>query len=486
VHDIIDLEERGIPGVFVATSVFRDGAEHQARALGADPASVYVAHPIQDRTDAEIDALADAAFDAVVAALVDAGGPLAAHPEPVPEAEPSFHGIDPTAPDAEREADPFPALHHLRRVAPVNQTPMGVWRLTRYDDCVRLLRGVRCGVRHLDGTYPRRREQGPEGGGDFMLLVDPPRHTRLRKLVSKAFTPRAAERWRPRAEAIATDLLDRALAGGTLDVIRDLALPLPSTLICEMLGVPLADRERFTEWTADATHALAGSLAPAPVRERALAAATALAGYFDERIAERRGSLTDDLLSLLIRAEEEGDTLTPTELVVQSIGLLIAGFETTIGLIGNGAAALARHPAEQAKLRDRPALVPNGVEECLRYEGPISLTQRVLHEDAVFGGRTIPADTEVWASLWGANRDPARFPDPDRFDVERRDAREHLAFGGGAHLCLGAHLARMEGQVALGALVARTRDFALVSDRIEWGPSLFRVPARLPLAFARA
>jgi cytochrome P450 len=399
-----------------------------------------------------------------------------------PERDPSFHGIDPTsARDLDRYADPFPSIHYLRRVAPVNEMPIGTWRLSRYADCVRLLRGVRCGVRHLDGRYPRRSEEGGVGPAEFMLQQDPPNHTRLRNLVSRAFTPRAAERWRPRAREIARGCLSRAFERGKVDVIADLALPVPSTLICEMLGVPVADRDGFTQWTADATHGLAGTMAPPERQQRAMQAAISLAGYFDALIAERRKRLTDDLLSLLIRAEEEGDRLTPSELVVQSIGLLIAGFETTIGLIGNGAAALARHPAEQAKLRARPELVANAVEECLRYEGPIGMTLRVLHEDAVFGGRTIPKDTEVWAMLWGANRDPERFPDPDRFDIERPDARDHLAFGGGAHLCLGAHLARMEGQVALGELVARTREFALVSDEIEWGASLFRVPARLPL-----
>ena len=408
---------------------------------------------------------------------------MAMHAAPASERDPSYHGIDPNTHDIERYNDPFPSIHALRTVAPVNETPMGLWRLSRHEDCVRLLRGVRCGVRHLDGTYPRRAEEGASGPSEFMLQQDPPRHTRLRKLVSKAFTPRAAESWRPRAQAIAVELLDRALERGGMDVIAELALPVPSLLICEMLGVPSADRDRFTTWTAQATHALAGKMAPPEVRERAQAAAMALGGYFTVLIEERRKSKTDDLLSELIRAEEEGDRLTHSELVVQSIGLLIAGFETTIGLIGNGVAALARHPGEAEKLRARPELVPNGVEECLRYEGPIGMTLRVLHEDAIFGGRTIPSDTEVWAMLWGANRDPAVFPDPDRFDVERANAREHLAFGGGAHLCLGAHLARMEAQVAIGTLVARARDIALVDDRIEWGASLFRVPARLPVTF---
>jgi hypothetical protein len=401
------------------------------------------------------------------------------------ERDPSFHGIDPRERDGLRYDDPFPSLHHLRRVAPVNETPLGTWRLSRHADCVRLLRGVRCGVRHLDGTLPRDRA-ATGGPGEFMLEQDPPNHTRLRKLVSKAFTPRAAERWRPRAKAIADECLERAFARGKLDVIADLALPVPSTLICEMLGVPVADRDRFTGWTADATHALAGVMAPPDVRARAEAAAIGLAGYFNELIEDRRKHKTNDLLSVLIRAEEEGDRLSHTELVVQSIGLLIAGFETTIGLIGLGAANLSRHPGEQAKWRARPELAANAVEECLRYEGPIGATRRVLHEDAVFGGRTIPKDTEVWAMLWGANRDPALFPEPDRFDVERSNAREHLAFGGGTHLCLGANLARMEAQVALGALLARTRGFALASERIEWGASLFRVPARLPLEYRAA
>jgi len=393
--------------------------------------------------------------------------------------EPSWHGLAPTLRDLPDFDDPYPALHALRRVAPVNPTPLGVVRLSRYADCVRLLREVQCGVRRLDGTLPRRAEGSPPP--EFMLQQDPPAHTRLRKLVSKAFTPRAVEAWRPRARALAGGLVDAALAAGEADLIAGLALPVPSTLICEMLGVPVADRDRFTGWTADATHGLLGELATPEVQQRSAAGALSLAGYFNELIAERRGRLGDDLLSELIRAEEAGDRLTPNELLVQAIGLLIAGFETTIGLIGNGAAVLARHPGEVAKLRARPELLPNAVEECLRYEGPIGMTIRILHEEATFGGLRFAPDTECWPMLWAANRDPERFPDPDRFDVERANAREHLAFGGGTHLCLGAHLARMEAQEALGALVSRARKLELACDKIEWGASLFRVPGRLPM-----
>lgn len=400
--------------------------------------------------------------------------------------DPGWHGIDPTRRDGDGRDDPFPALHHLRRVAPVNETPLGFFRLSRHADCVRLLREVPCGVRRRDGVRLTARGTPTDEGGTFMLMQDPPAHTRLRKLVSKAFTPRATERWRLRAEEIAAGLVDRALEAGSMDVIAGLALPLPATLICEMLGVPVEDRGRFTAWTADATHVLAGDMASPEERARAEAGASSLARYFEDLLAERRTRLGDDLLSVLVRAEEDGDRLSPNELLVQSIGLLVAGFETTIGLIGNGVHLLLRHPGALATLRERPELVPNAVEECLRLEGPVPATLRVLHADAEFGGRRIPADTLVWALLWAANRDPAVFPRPDRLDLERPNAREHLAFGGGTHLCLGAHLARMEAQVAFAALARRTRRLELAAESVAWGPSLFRVPAALPVRLVAA
>jgi cytochrome P450 len=395
------------------------------------------------------------------------------------EAEPSWHGYDPTAPDADRYDDPFPHLARMRRDWPVNETPAGLWRFFRWADCVRVLKELPCGVRRADGTATGMAMGGAgPSGGQFMLQQDPPNHTRLRKLVSKAFTPRAVERWRPRVREVVAGLLEPALDAGRFDLVAGLAHPLPSQLICEMLGVPAADRARFTEWTAVSTHLLRGVFLAGEERVRVEAAAGELATYFQGLIAERRGRLGDDLLSVLIRAEEEGDRLTPEELLIQSIGLLVAGFETTVGLIGLGAKNLIDHPAELAKLRARPSLAPSAVEECLRYESPVGMTTRVLHADAVFEGRSIPKDTTVWLSIWSSNRDPARFPDPERFDVERRD-NEHLGFGGGTHLCLGAHLARMEAQEALGALAARTKELTRRPGRIEWGPSLFRVPARL-------
>jgi cytochrome P450 len=352
---------------------------------------------------------------------------------------------------------------------------------------VRLLREVKCGVRFADGR-PAIGASPPGftgGPGEFMLQQDPPVHTRLRRLVSKAFTPRAVEALRERVRANVASLLDAALARGEMDVIADLALPVPSTVICEMMGVPLEDRLRFTSWTGDATHLLAAEFAPADVVQRGLESAGNLALYFQQLIETRRGKHSDDLLSELIRAEESGDRLSPSELLVQSIGLLIAGFETTIGLIGNGVYQLVRHPGELARLRREPGLARIAVDECLRFDGPIGATLRILHEEAEFGGIPLPRDARVMVMLDAADRDPAKFPDPDRFDVGR-SPNEHLAFGGGAHLCLGAHLARMEAQEAIGALATRTREIELLKETRSWGRSLFRVPGELPVRLSPA
>lgn len=386
-------------------------------------------------------------------------------------------GVDMVAP--EFRDDPYPFLRRLREHDPVNETPLGIYRLTRYRDVVRMLKEVPSGVRMADGTvYGGLNLEG--GPGEFLLRRDPPDHTRLRKLMSHAFRPRAVARLRAHVEDLVDRLVDEAAERGEMDVIADLALPVPSTVICEMMGVPLADRASFTGWTAAATHLLAASLIPQEARDRGIEAALALAGYFSALIEERRSNLGEDILSDLIRAEEAGDRLSSTELLSQSIGLLIAGFETTIGLIGNGIRAFLSNPDQWARLRAEPGLVDRVVEECLRYDGPILLTIRVTREDTAFGDRVIPADKPVMCILSAANRDPEVFPDPDRFDIGRDDA-ENLAFGGGVHFCLGAHLARMEAQSAIGGLARRFARIEPLSDRPEWGPSLFRVLARLPV-----
>jgi cytochrome P450 len=398
-----------------------------------------------------------------------------------PAAADPWRGANPLDPSFRN--DPYPALKRLREIDPVNETPVGIWRLARYADCVSMLRELPSGVRRSDGTLPGVDESNLENQRHFMLQQDPPNHTRLRKLVSRAFTPRAVAQLVPAVESVVAACLDRVAGSRRMDLIADLALPVPSTLICEMLGVPVADRDRFTRWTAEATHGLAAQLASPEVLERALNAGLSLAGYFEELIAERRRALGDDILSGMIRAEEAGDRLSHAELVSQSIGLLIAGFETTIGLIGNGIRQLLLHPDQLALLRREPKRIESAVEECLRFDGPIPLTQRIPHADVVFGDKTIPKDSSVLVLLAAANRDPARFPDPDRFDITR-DPNPHIAFGGGAHLCLGMHLARMESRIAIGRLVERFPKLRLESDSVEWGASLFRVPGALPITLA--
>jgi cytochrome P450 len=380
--------------------------------------------------------------------------------------------------------NPYPQLKRLRETEPVNLTPVGFWRLLRHADVQKLLTGVRAGARTTDGRLPG---VDPSLGtqGRFMLQQDPPDHTRLRRLVSHAFTPRALNGWREEIQRVVDQCLDRVADQGAMDVIRDLALPVPSTIICEMLGVQVEDRDRFTQWTAQATFGLAAAILPRAMVEMATAASAALNEYFAKLIAARRADPRDDLLSTLIRAEEQGDKLSFDELMSQSIGLLIAGFETTIGLIGNGIHALIENPSELAKLRARPELASKAVQECLRYDGPIVLTARVLHEDAEFGGTAIPKNSQVWAMLASANRDPEAFADPDRFDLER-DASAHFAFGGGAHFCLGYRLAELEAEAAIATLVRRFSDLRLESRSVEWGASLFRVPGRLPITFRKS
>jgi len=388
----------------------------------------------------------------------------------------SWQGLNPFDRDPAFLSNPYPLLNRAREEFPVCLTKLGDYQIFRHADVVQLLKDTKVGVRTTAGvlpgvdetTIPRR----------FMLQQDPPNHTRLRRLVSRGFTPPAMERLRPHVQSLVRSLLDRVEGQGTMDVIADLARPVPATVICQMLGVPLSDRELFTEWTGQITHLLAPRILSEAQRVRSYEAAGHLIEYFNKLILERKKQLGDDLLSNLIRAEEAGDRLSPEELIVQAIGLLIAGFETTIGLIGNGVRALLMHPGELAKLREKPALIAGAVEECLRFDGPIAGTVRVLHEDVELSGVEIPKDTQVFASIAAAHRDPRVFREPDRFLIER-DHSAHLAFGGGIHFCLGAHLARMEAQTAIGALVIRFPKLALTTETQHWGDSLFRIQSQL-------
>ena len=386
----------------------------------------------------------------------------------------------------EFHADPYPFYRRLREEDPVHQSPLGIWVLTRYDDAVMVLRDPRFGREGLAEIMDARLgvPARPANTRD-MLFRDPPDHTRLRALVSRAFTPRVVEAMRPHIQEIVDGLLDRVADSGRLDVIEDLAYPLPVRVICEMLGVPLADQEVFKDWSADIARSLDASILPAGSEAvtRGQVAGDAIREYFRGLIAGRRKQPRADLLSALIAAEEQGDKLSEPELVATCVLLLIAGHETTVNLIGNGLLALLRHPDQLRVLAADPALIQTGVEELLRFDGPVQRTGRLTMADVEIGGRDIPKGSIVAAVIGAANRDPAHFADPDRLDVTRQENR-HIAFGFGIHFCLGAPLARIEGQVAIGTILRRWPTLKLVSDTPEWRESsVLRGLKTLPVTF---
>jgi cytochrome P450 len=393
----------------------------------------------------------------------------------------SFNPMDP-----EFLADPYPTYHRLRAEDPVHHSPLGFWVLTRYEDVSSVLRDPRFIKEPLAALVAARfGAEVPRGVGLSMLDRDPPDHTRLRSLVSKAFTPRVVEGLRPRIQQIVDGLITRAEAAGSIDVIEEFAYPIPVNVICEMLGVPVADHERFKGWSLDIARGLDSIWLPpdSEVPRRSAAARHAISDYFRGLIAARRAAPRGDLLSALIAAEEAGDKLSEEELLATCILLLIAGHETTVNLIGNGVLALLRHPAELSRLRETPGLITSAVEELLRYDGPVQRTARVASADATIGGRTIPRGDMVMPFIGAADRDPAQFPEPDRLDLSRSDNR-HIAFGWGIHFCLGAPLARVEGQIAIDALVRRLPGLELVNHQPEYRQSLtLRGLKTLPVKF---
>jgi len=393
----------------------------------------------------------------------------------------SFNPMDPAF-----VADPYPTYHRLRAEDPVHHSPLGFWVLTRYEDVSAVLRDPRFIKEPLAALVAARfGADVPRGIGFSMLDRDPPDHTRLRSLVSKAFTPRVVEGLRPRIQQIVDGLIARAQAAGSMDLIEEFAYPIPVNVICEMMGVPVEDHERFKGWSLDIARGLDSILLPpdSDVPRCSAAARHAISDYFRQLIAARRASARGDLLSALIAAEEAGDKLNEEELIATCILLLIAGHETTVNLIGNGVLALLRHPDELRRLRQTPALITSAVEELLRYDGPVQRTARVAGDDVTIGGRTIRKGDMVMPFIGAADRDPAQFPDPDRLDLARSDNR-HIAFGWGIHFCLGAPLARVEGQIAIDTLVRRLPRLALVEEHAEYRHSLtLRGLKTLPVKF---
>jgi cytochrome P450 len=382
-------------------------------------------------------------------------------PDPLPT------GVELTAIDPAFRADPYPALARLRAGEPVHHDRIiNRWVLTRADDVERLLRDRSLSVdprKANEGTFMRIFERFRTFS---MLFQDPPEHTRLRALVSQAFTPRAVERLGPRIREIADTLLDAVAGQGRFDVIDAFAGPLPVIVIAEMLGIDPADRTDFKRWSDAQAMSLNPLLTPAEQAATEQADAE-LGDYLQRVLGERRGAPRDDLISALIAAEEAGDQLTDGEIVTMCELLLAAGNVTTTDLIGNGIWTLLRHPAQLQRLRDDPSLIGNAVEEMLRFESPVMQTGRIPLSDLEIGGCPIRRGESVVMLLAAANRDPGRYPEPHRFDVTRADVQHH-SFGGGAHFCLGAPLARLEARLGIAAFFERFPRVRLADGPFEW------------------
>ena len=398
---------------------------------------------------------------------------------------------DPHSPEFQR--DPYPTYRRLRAEDPVHHRVFDeehVWLLTRYADCEEVLRDPRCSASRFPEDWLRQVAETPDtplaqmarATLGMMLLKDPPDHTRLRTLVNKAFTPRRVEALRDRLQGVVDELLDGVRDRGEMDVIADLAAPLPLIAIAELLGLPREDRAQLKVWSDRFVTFIDGTIRDAGLMEAAVATGE-LREYLSRIVATRREAPRDDLISGLISAHEAGDRLTEDELYSTITLLLAAGHETTTNLIGNGLLALLQHRDQLGKLRASPDLIRSAVEELLRFDSPVQMTSRVPTEDIVIAGKTILKGQEINTSIGGSNRDPAVFADPDRLDITRRDNR-HLSFGWGVHFCVGAALARLEGQLAIGSVVQRMPDLRLEQDKFEWRPGIvLRGLRELPVKF---
>ena len=384
--------------------------------------------------------------------------------------------------------DPYAQYAELREHDPVHRSPLEVWVLFRYDDIVGVLRDSSLSVQ-VDNATPTARmqmfaEQAPEErerGAHSILNVDPPDHTRLRRLVSKAFTPKMVHELRPRIQALVDEALDTMAARGESDVISDLAFPLPFTVISEMLGMPDGNRDEVRGWSHTLTKTLDPILSPEEV-QAALIAADNMQAHVQDVLAWKRDHPADDLLTGLLAAEDEGDRLSEIELLDQVLLLYVAGHETTVNLIGNATLALLGHPDQLAQLRSDPELDGGAVEELLRYDSPVQFSRRITTADLDVAGTTIPAGTFTLTCLGSANHDDARWgPTADELDITRPDAGQHMSFGNGIHHCLGSSLARTEAQVAIGTLVRRFPDLELAGEPERNGRVVLRGLESLPV-----
>jgi cytochrome P450 len=381
--------------------------------------------------------------------------------------------FDPLSPEVIR--DPYPFYHRLRVSDPMHRSPFGLIMASRHADVSSVLRDKRFG-KDFAGRMSRRHgekileEPVYRSMRHWMVVRDPPDHTRLRGLVVKAFSARSVEDMRPRIQEIVDQTLDRVIERGRMDLMADFAVRLPVTVICEMLGVPKSDQEMFLSGARSGGRLLD----PVPLTraelDHANAGNLALADYFAGLFEQRRRKPGDDLITQLVQAEEEGDKLSNEELTANIILLFGAGHDTTVNLIGNGLLALHRNPDQLHLLKNNP-LLPTVIDELLRYDSPVQIATRTALKDVTVGGSKIEKNETVLCLLGAANRDPAVYADPDRLDITREDSRP-LSFGGGIHFCLGAQLARLEAQIAIETLLRRLPDLALDNpEEPDWRPT---------------
>jgi len=387
-------------------------------------------------------------------------------------------------------ANPYPLYHRLRREDPVHWDPfLHAWIVTRYADVVTVLHRFsanrtptpeQLAALGLESLTPVAKVMVRQ-----MLFLDAPSHTRIRGLASQAFTPRRVERLREHIQDIMDGLLDAVMARGRMDVIDDLAAPLPAIVTAEMLGVPTRDHVLLKKWSADFAEML-GNFQHNPDRAAGVLKSTEeMVAYFRDAVREQRERPRDGLVSALLAAEIDGDRFTEEEVIANVIVTMVGGQETTTNLIGNGILTLLRNPDALAQLRDDPALITSAVEELLRYESPSQHTARLAPDDVTLGDKLIRKRQAVIAVMGAGNRDPERFPDPDRLDLARTDNR-HLAFGWAAHFCFGAPLARIEGQIAFATTLKRLPNLRLEPGPLVWRENLgLRGLTALPVAFDR-
>ncbi len=390
------------------------------------------------------------------------------------------------------QVNPYPIYEWLRRESPVFWNGP-YWLLSRYDDIVSILNDPRVSSARVEATFAVLPEAVQEELsplrhvlGSRMLLSDPPRHTRLRTLMTKAFSARVTEAKRERIEEICHGFLDRVSAQGQMDVMHDVAVPLPGWVIADMLGVPQDDQEDFTRWSRDQVRVYdrSGTMHERiPIMRQGQASMLEMKAYLEDVIAARRKEPREDLITMMIQAEEAGDRLTTDEMVVMCIALLVGGNNSTAHLIGNAILTLARHPEALAQLRANPDLIRPTIEEVMRFDSPVQATSRVAREAIAVGGQTIEPGQNIYLLFGSANHDEAQFPNPSHFDITRQPNR-HLTFAHGPHFCIGAAVARAEAQTAVLAIAQRCENLELASDQVDWIEGFaFRGPKSLPVTF---